>query len=141
MDLRVTDHAAAAPLPSPIRPRPESGNAFTRTVAAGGRAVVGIARAMVNTFTGGVAPVAIRALEGAATQSAAPALGAAAAGGETLSEVDRLKQLNEESRQLNFELLELQQEVEADNRHFSTLSNVLKARHETARAAISNIRS
>lgn len=38
------------------------------------------------------------------------------------------------------ELLELQQRMQDENQRFSTLSNVLKAEHETAKTAIGNIR-
>jgi hypothetical protein len=38
------------------------------------------------------------------------------------------------------ELITLQQRIQEENRRFSTLSNVLKARHETAKTAIGNIR-
>jgi len=37
--------------------------------------------------------------------------------------------------------LALQEEVQQENRRFTTISNVLKAKHETAKAAIGNIRS
>jgi hypothetical protein len=36
--------------------------------------------------------------------------------------------------------LELQQRISAESRRFSALSNVLKARHDTAKTAINNIR-
>lgn len=38
------------------------------------------------------------------------------------------------------ELLELQQRMQDENQRFTTLSNVLKAEHETAKTAIGNIR-
>jgi hypothetical protein len=39
------------------------------------------------------------------------------------------------------QLLALQEDVQQENRRFSTVSNVLRARHDTAKAAISNVRS
>ncbi len=36
--------------------------------------------------------------------------------------------------------LELQQQMQSENQRFTTLSNVLKARHETAKNSINNIR-
>lgn len=36
--------------------------------------------------------------------------------------------------------LELQQRISADNRRYTALSNVMKARHDTAKSAINNIR-
>ena len=40
----------------------------------------------------------------------------------------------------NMEMIELQQSVQSENRRFSALSNLLKARHDTTKTAISNIR-
>lgn len=40
----------------------------------------------------------------------------------------------------SMELIALQQRISDENRVYSTLSNVLKARHETAKNAIGNIR-
>jgi hypothetical protein len=39
------------------------------------------------------------------------------------------------------ELLVLQQQVQRENQQFSTLSNVMRAKHDTAKAAVSNIRA
>jgi ACT domain-containing protein len=36
--------------------------------------------------------------------------------------------------------LQLQQQIQDENRAFSTISNVLKARHDTVKTAIGNIR-
>ncbi len=43
-----------------------------------------------------------------------------------------------QSQQMQF--INLQQRISDENRRYSTLSNVLKARHETAKNAIGNIR-
>jgi hypothetical protein len=40
----------------------------------------------------------------------------------------------------NLYFLELQERISQENRTYSALSNVLKARHETVKNAISNIR-
>ena len=49
--------------------------------------------------------------------------------------------LQRESQVTNMQLLALQEEIQQENRRFSTLTNVLRARHDTAKAAVSNIRS
>lgn len=59
------------------------------------------------------------------------------AGGDSMGSI---RQSQEDAREFNMEYLELQQEMQADNRQFTAMSNVLKARHDTARAAISNMR-
>ncbi len=57
------------------------------------------------------------------------------------SDYDALRQLQDQSREMNVFFLDLQQRMQAENRRFTTISNVLKSRHDTARAAINNIRS
>jgi hypothetical protein len=44
-----------------------------------------------------------------------------------------------QSQQMNLYYLQLQQQVDAENRTFSTLSNVLKAQNDTVKNAIGNI--
>lgn len=60
--------------------------------------------------------------------------------GASSSEFDAMRQLQEQSRKDNLFFLELQQRMQQENRKFSTISNILKAKHDTARAAINNIR-
>ena len=40
----------------------------------------------------------------------------------------------------NLQYLQLQQEMQGENRKFTTLSNVLKTKHDTAKATINNVR-
>jgi hypothetical protein len=49
-------------------------------------------------------------------------------------------QLQKEGQLMNLEFLRIQESISRENRVFSTISNVLKARHETTRNAINNIR-
>jgi hypothetical protein len=44
-----------------------------------------------------------------------------------------------QSQQMNLYYLQVQQEVDAENRTFTTLSNVLKAENDTVKNAIGNI--
>jgi hypothetical protein len=48
--------------------------------------------------------------------------------------------MQRESQAFNLQLLNLQEDVQQENRRFTTLSNVLRAKHDTAKAAVSNIR-
>ena len=41
----------------------------------------------------------------------------------------------------NLQLLALQQQVQQENQQFTTVSNVMRAKHDTAKAAVSNIRA
>ncbi len=62
---------------------------------------------------------------------------AAASGGTDLASMQVMQQ---ESQAFNMQLLALQNEVQQDNQRFSTVSNLMRARHDTAKSAISNIR-
>jgi hypothetical protein len=44
------------------------------------------------------------------------------------------------NQRFNVQFLMLQQQMQMENRQFTTLSNVMKTKHETASAAISNIK-
>lgn len=46
----------------------------------------------------------------------------------------------QQSQEMNLYFLQIQQEVNAQNRSFTTLSNILKAQHDTVKTAIGNIR-
>lgn len=61
-------------------------------------------------------------------------------GGEQ-STIDQMHAMQEQSQAFNMQYLSLQEEVQQENRRFTTVSNVLKAKHETAKSAIGNIRS
>jgi hypothetical protein len=64
-------------------------------------------------------------------------VGAGSPGGE----MEAMHAMNRESQQFNMQMLALQEEVQNENRRFTTLSNVVRARHDTAKAAVSNVRS
>lgn len=65
--------------------------------------------------------------------------GLAASGGDQ-SDLATAQSMQRESQAFNLQLLELQEEVQQENRRFTTVSNVLRAKHDTAKAAVSNIR-
>ena len=67
------------------------------------------------------------------------AMGASApAGASGNSDVQSL--LND-GQASNMQLLALQQQIQNDSQQFSTMSNVMRARYDTAKAAVSNIRA
>jgi hypothetical protein len=61
-------------------------------------------------------------------------------GGAQGDQIDDMWKMQEENQMFNLQYMQLQQELQSDNRHFSTMSNLLKARHDTAKAAINNMR-
>ena len=50
------------------------------------------------------------------------------------------KQMQELNMSFNMQYLMLQQKMQADNRQFTTLSNIMKTKHDTAKNAINNVR-
>lgn len=78
---------------------------------------------------------AISSARATSSASAAPgAIRGEARAGDPLAALEQGAGLDQ------LELIELQQRVQEENRRYSTLSNVLKARHETAKTAIGNLR-
>lgn len=135
---------AARVTPAPTRP-------FRQIVHASESAIVGGAEAAVQRLPGGpivaaaFRPGASTELAGASgnltaegpTGTAAPVgggIGAAAGGDPSMDNV-----LSQSADQ-NLYYLQLQERISAEDRQYSALSNVLKARHDTIKNAISNIR-
>lgn len=50
------------------------------------------------------------------------------------------KTLQEQNQKFNMDFLKLQNDLQTENRKYTTLSNISKARHDTAKSAINNIR-
>jgi len=70
------------------------------------------------------------------TESAeAPAVGTEGAAGSS-----DMASVIQQSQEFNLYYLQIQEEMSQENRRFSALSNVMKARHETSKTAIGNIR-
>ena len=118
----------------------ESGVASVRVTESLGRATPEPAeRAFREALRGGAGVLlegverAAGALPGGAVLSAATSALTGASGGTMDDALTR-------SANQQMELLELQQRMQDENQRFTTLSNVLKAEHETAKTAIGNIR-
>ena len=91
---------------------------------------IGAAGAIAGS--GGAGPGAL------APPAAGSAAAAAAAGNPGVASMETLMQQGQAS---NLQLLALQQQVQQENQQFSTVSNVMRAKHDTAKAAVSNIRA
>ena len=64
----------------------------------------------------------------------------AISGGSSADIVAATARLQESNQLFSMQYLELQEKMQEENRQYSTLSNVLKTRHESAKTAINNIR-
>ena len=87
-----------------------------------------------------VGPSALFAAAGVTSPGTATGTGTSGTGSSTdpTSPIDASLQ---QSAQLNLYYLQVQQQVDSQNRSFTALSNVLKTEHDSAKAAIQNIHS
>lgn len=142
---------ASTPTASRVTPAPA--RPFRQIMKAGESAVVGGAEAAVTRLPGGpILAAAFRPTPGAAggvspggaggvgtTTSAEGPTGTAGAGGAT-TPGGNVEDVLAQSADQNMYYLQLQEQMQAENRAYTTVSNVLKARHDTVKNAISNIR-
>ncbi len=117
---------------------------FRAALADGATVLLGGVESAARSLPGGeiVAAAIDRTSSAAGSRSSAGAAGggsisALVSGGATASAAE--ESLMGSSNDA-MELIALQQQMQDENRRYSTLSNVLKARHETAKNAIGNIR-
>ncbi|MEO1170744.1 MAG: hypothetical protein AAFX94_01660 [Myxococcota bacterium] len=54
--------------------------------------------------------------------------------------MQQTRELQELNQTFNLQYLNLQQNMQSENRQFTTLSNVMKTKHDTAKNAINNVR-
>lgn len=54
--------------------------------------------------------------------------------------MDATKQMQEMNQSFNLQYLQLQQNMQQENRQFTMMSNIMKTKHDTAKSAINNIR-
>lgn len=89
---------------------------------------------------GSVLSAAVRSA--ARAPAASVAAGAEPRGGSTSSEGDVLeatRTLQQEARTFNLQYLQLQENMQRESREFTALSNVMRVKHDSAKAAIGNI--
>jgi hypothetical protein len=139
----------------------------TRTLAAGVAGAVELAAPMVPFGTvlagavrgaanpeGGLAPRTLAAAPGSGgLATTGPTAGAGSAGGSTAvgaaagagglgsqgDLIEATRALQQEAQAMNLQYLQLQEQMQRESREFTALSNVMKVKHDSARAAISNI--
>ncbi len=88
------------------------------------------APALASTVTGPLTP-------GVATAIGTGATGVAPTGGGDL--VDATRALQQQAQSFNLQFLQLQESMQRESREYTALSNVMKARHDTAKSVIGNI--
>ena len=129
---------AARVTPPPARP-------FKQVIRAGAQVIVSGAEAAASTLPGGPVLAASLRPGGSAPVAASGGsrpegpTGTAVDGGSSAREPSVEDALSRHADQ-NLYYLELQERISAESRAYSALSNVLKARHDTIKNAIGNIR-
>ena len=129
---------------------------FADVLAGGARAFVSSAQSVVQSLPGSpLMAIAVRpgttALLSSSTVSTTPegpggavagtlgSTSAVAAGSSSGTGDDGLSQTMAQDQQMNLYYLQVQEEVNAQNRTYSALSNVIEVEHNTAKTAIGNI--
>lgn len=146
-----------APRPTPTPPRV----AFSNVLASAGKSIVSGAESAVGLLPGGpMMAVAIR--NGSGYSGSIPMGGTMSGPGNTGGSLsaegprggvptsgtpnpggsggDGIQNSLQQAQEMNLYYLQIQEQVNQQNRVFSTLSNVMKAEHDTVKTAIGNIR-
>ena len=153
-DVIATDSAA--------RVTPPSGVPFRDMVTRGAGAILRGAEAAISSLPGapivaaavrpstglagmprvatGAAGVGAPRLSANVGTAESPAIGGAPAGTGPGGEGSSVEGALAQSQEFNLYYLQLQEQLSAENRAFSAMSNVLKTRHDTVKNAIGNIR-
>lgn len=112
----------------------------TGTVSSGLTASGGVNSFQVDGGAGvpvGTTPVAGQGAVGV-TSGGVDAL--AASGDSSAVLMQETRRMQELNQSFNLQYLSLQQNMQAENRQFTTLSNIMKTKHDTAKNAINNVR-
>lgn len=139
--------------PTPTPARVSFGDVLTRgarTLARGAEAAVSalpggpmMAVALRGGTAGGVPMVTTTggvASPGGASAARAEGPGGASPGGGLSTGEAGVESSLQQAQEMNLYYLQIQEAVNAQNRSFTTLSNVIKAEHDTVKTAIGNIR-
>ncbi len=146
--------ARSTPRPTPSTPHVN----FSAVLARGAKGLVAGAEAALNVLPGGpLMAVAIRGAGGIGgsstpmmsgpanggshgTSAEGPSTGSPSGGSTGTPSDGGIENSLQQSQEMNMYYLQIQEQVNAQNRTFSALSNVLKAEHDTVKTAIGNIR-
>lgn len=116
------------------------GHAVATAAAVGADLIAPVASAnpLLSAAVSAVKSVAQSAM---AQASGGVSVGTASVGGsDPMSMVDANRQMMQEGAQLNMQYLQLQHDMQQESQQYNTVSNVMKVRHDSAKAAINNIR-
>ncbi|MEZ4222439.1 MAG: hypothetical protein R3B13_15985 [Polyangiaceae bacterium] len=116
---------------------------FKQVMNAGAQAVLGGAETALRRFPGGpILAAAVRTPAGPSVSAGTsrPEGATGTAGVEDGVGQPGVEDMLAHNADMNMYYLQLQEQISAESRAYSTMSNVLKARHDTVKNAIGNIR-
>jgi hypothetical protein len=155
----VVVSAQSVPRPTPKPPRVD----FSQVLARGASGIVAGAEAALTMLPGGpLVAVALRGAGGTPMSTPMSAQGNVGVGGASSSSAPEgpgvsgtatgtntgtagtptdggIQSTLQQSQEMNMYYLQIQEQVNAQNRTYSALTNVLKAEHDTVKTAIGNI--
>ena len=70
---------------------------------------------------------------------ALPSAGVAAGGGDGFALLQATKSMQEQNQAFNLQYLQLQENMQADSRQYTAVSNIMKTKHDSAKNAINNL--
>lgn len=136
-------------------PNQSFGLTLARTLASGSSGVLGLAAPVLGVIhpalsapvSRGAQIIGALAVSGASSGGSprsAPThedpLGSTGSGGGDSWDLLKAQQaMQDQSRDFNVQYLQLQESMQRESREYQTLSNVMKVRHDSAKAAINNI--
>ena len=125
---------------APSRPRetPRDGVGFGPLLRQGGKLLLAGAEVAGALVGGPLLSAAVARLRTGADPSPSQAGSGSSSG---TSAVEPLRAMQQEGMNEELQLIALQREIQRQDRQVTLTSNLLKARHDTAKQAISNIRS
>lgn len=123
------------------RPQPGRFQIALRSAAAGvvGGVAAGVELAAPFVPAGTILSAAVRAGASGLARSALGAGGIAAGAGGEADVLAATRALQQEAQTFNAQYLQLQEGMQRESREFTAISNVMKVRHDSAKAAIQNI--
>jgi hypothetical protein len=130
-------------------PQNDFGTVFARTAQEVVKAGAGIAASMmpgapmVSAAVASVSSVVsstASSVQGVSAAGGAGGVGGTAGQGEQWDLLAAQREMQAEGMKMNMAYMNLQNEMQAESRAHNAISNIMKVRHDTAKAAINNIR-
>lgn len=141
---RRIDSLSITPTTQRQTPKNDFGEVIARTAQEVGRVGGGLVGGILGAQPGfSAASTGVKAAASAVTRTAgvgAPGEAGLPEKGDSWELLDAQNVLNQQNQQFSMAYLKLQDEMQRESREHNTVSNVMKVRHDSAKAAINNIR-